>query len=248
MTCLRLIAAVAAAGITLSATAHEGTGASIAAPFGAPVDDQRIFVHALAEQFEYRRDGGAGSGRWEGEAWAGTDTHRLWLKSEGALENGTVKDGQQELLYDRPIRSFFDVQAGVRYDLDSRPGRAWAALGIEGLAPYFLHVSATAYASDGGHFAAKAQSSYELLLTQRLILQPQLEIDFYTADDAKRRMGSGLAGLDTALRLRYEIHRKFAPYLGVNYEQVFGRTARYARADGEATHAFNVLIGIRAWY
>jgi copper resistance protein B len=243
-----LIAAVTALGVAVSVSAMDHGAPNRAAPFGAPVDDQHVYMHVLGEQLEYRRESGGGSSRWEGEAWLGNDTHRLWLKSEGVLENGDVRDGQHEILYDRPIRSFFDVQAGLRYDLDAKPGRAWAALGIEGLAPYFLHVSATVYASDAGHFAAKAQGSYELLVTQRLILQPQLEVNLYTADDAKRRTGPGLADLDAGLRLRYEIHRKFAPYLGVNYERAFGRTARYARADGEATHAFNVLIGIRAWY
>jgi copper resistance protein B len=207
-----------------------------------------VYSHALAEQLEYRRDGNASTARWEAEAWMGTDSTRLWLKTEGVAEQGIVKDGQLELFYDRPVRSFFDVQAGMRYDLDSQPGRAWAALGIEGLAPYFLHVSATAYASDGGHFAAKGQGSYDLLLTQRLIIQPQLEIDFYSSDDPKRRTGPGLADLGAGLRLRYEIHRKFAPYLGVHYERLFGKTARYMRTDGEPIRAFNILIGIRAWY
>jgi copper resistance protein B len=222
---------------------------SAAAPFGAPVDDQRVYVHAVLDEFEYRAAGSDSVSRWEGEAWVGTDTNRVWLKSEGDLtRHGVVKDGEHELFYDRPVTTFFDVQTGVRYDLDSAPGRAWAAFGVEGLAPYFLHLSATAYASDGGHFAAKTQGSYDLLLTQRLILQPQLEVNAYTEQDPRRQLGSGISDVDAGLRLRYEISRKFAPYVGVSYQRAFGRTAQYARVLGEPVDKFSMLLGIRSWF
>ena len=218
------------------------------APFGPPVDDQRVYTHAMLEQFEYRAAGSDSDFRWEGEAWMGTDTNRLWVKSEGEINrHGEVQDGQHEALYDRPITSFFDLQAGLRYDLDSAPGRAWAAIGIEGLAPYFLRVAATVYASDSGHFAARAQGSYDLLLTQRLILQPQVELNAYTKTDSGRQLGSGLADVDAGLRVRYEISRKVAPYLGMSYKRQFAQTAQYARAAGEPEAQFSVLVGIRSW-
>jgi copper resistance protein B len=246
----RILVALLAIGTSANACGHDDAASSSdAAPFGSPVDDERVYVHALLEQFEYRAASSDNLSRWEGEAWVGTDKNRLWLRSEGEVDrHGAVKDGQTELFFDRPITSFFDLQAGVRYDLDSAPGRAWAAFGVEGLARYFLRVAATVYASDSGHFAAKAQGSYDLLLTQRLILQPQMEVNAYTASDTRRRQGSGFSDLDTGLRLRYEVSRKFAPYLGVSYKRMFGQTATYTRADGDSVGDVNVLIGVRAWF
>jgi copper resistance protein B len=251
MTCLNLLfsALFAIGAQMLTWTQSDAASESAAAPFGAPVDDQRVYVHALLEEFEYRASGSDSTSRWEGEAWVGTDTNRVWLKSEGDLNpHGDVKDGEHELLYDRPITTFFDMQAGLRLDLDSAPGRAWAAFGVEGLAPYFLHLSATAYASEGGRFAAKAQASYDLLLTQRVIVQPQLEVNAYTKQDPRRQLGSGVSDVDAGLRLRYEFSRKFAPYVGVSYQRAFARTAQYAEALSEPSKKFSVLLGIRSWF
>jgi copper resistance protein B len=225
----------------------QADGPSEAAPFGSPIADQHVWVHAIFEQLE-GRFGSEDALVWDGEAWTGTDTNRLWLKSEGELADGEVKDSQHEILYDRPISTYFDLQAGLRYDLDSRSGRGWAALGVEGLAPYFFHVFATAYASDRGHFAARLSGTYDLLITQRLILQPDIELNFYSKDDPKRLIGSGLAQLDLGFRLRYEIVRKFAPYVGLTYEKKAGGTGTFAAAAGEKTDALRVAIGVRSWF
>lgn len=224
-----------------------GADPNVAAPFGPPVEDQFVWFHAIPEQFE-GRFGSENALRWDGEAWTGTDTHRLWLKSEGELKSGKVADGQHEVLYDTPISTYFDLQAGLRYDLDQRTGRGWAAIGVEGLAPQFFHVSATAYASDRGHFAAKFFGSFDLLLTQRLILQPQAEINLYSKSDPPRGIGSWFSDIDTGLRLRYEISRKFAPYIGVTYAKGFGQTGKLAAAAGEKTDALRFALGIRSWY
>ncbi|MBS0272971.1 MAG: copper resistance protein B [Proteobacteria bacterium] len=220
--------------------------ASSAAPFGAPVDDEHVFYHALLDEFE-GRFGRDSSFRWEGEAWAGTDMNRIYLRSEGEVTGGKIEDGQQELLYARPISTYFNIQGGMRYDLDSKPGRGWAAVGIEGLAPLFFHVSATGYASDEGHLAAKLEGSYDLLLTQTLILQPQAEMNFYSKADPARETGSGLSNIDLGLRLRYEFSRKFAPYVGVTYENKYGGSANFARIDGERTSDLRFVAGLRVW-
>lgn len=219
--------------------------ATSSAPFGSPIEEP-IFYHVMLNQLE-GRFGADNSFRWSGEAWAGTDTNRLWLKSEGTVNGSSVEDGQQEIFYDRPVTPFFDLQGGVRSDLDSRTGRTWAAFGVEGLAPYFFDVSATAYMSDGGHYAAKLDGSTDWLITQRLILQPQMEINLYTKDDPGRGIGAGFADLDTGLRLRYEFTRKFAPYLGVTYESKFGGTADFARRAGERTNDLRLTVGVRMW-
>ena len=239
-------------GLSNSAKAQMNHGGSTAAPttaapFGSPVDDEHIFYHALLNQFE-GRFGSSNSFRWSGEAWAGTDENRLWLRSEGKLTNGAVDDGQQELFYGRPISTYFNAMVGARYDLDSLPGRGWGAVGIEGLAPLFFRVAATGYVSVDGHWAAKLEGSYDLLITQRLILQPQIEMNFYTKDDPARLIGSGLSEIDAGLRLRYEFTRKFAPYVGVTYGGKFGGTAGYARAAGSQTDEVRTTVGIRTWF
>ena len=152
------------------------------------------------------------------------------------------------MFYARPISTYFNLMAGGRYDMDSLPGRGWGALGIEGLAPLFFRVGVTGYVSGDGHFAAKVEGSYDLLITQRLILQPQIEMNVYTKDDLARHIGAGLAEIDAGLRLRYEITRKVAPYVGVTYTGKFGRTAEIARADGSPTDEIRFALGLRAWF
>ena len=225
----------------------EGGDPNSATPFGYPVGDQRTYVHGLLDEFE-GRVGSESSFRWEGEGWAGGDFNRLWLKSEGEVTRGKVEDGQQELFYSRPITTYFDLQAGGRYDLDSLRGRGWGAFGIEGFAPYYFTVSATAYASAAGHYAAKLQAAEEIHFTQRLILEPQAELNFYTRGDPGGRVGSGLSDLDASLRLRYELSRKFAPYVGLTYEKRFAQTADLLRADGERTDNLRFTVGVRGWF
>ena len=230
------------------ATAQVTDGAPTdAAPYGNPISDEHIYYHAMLSQLE-GRFGLDNSFRWEGEGWAGTDTDRLWLKSEGETNaKGNLEDGQHELFYDRPISTYFDLQGGLRVDADSLSGRTWAGLGVEGLAPLFFHVSATGYASSDAHYAAKLEGDYDLLLTQRLILQPQLELNFYSKADPTRETGSGLSDLDSGLRLRYEFTRKFAPYIAMTYESRFGGSAAFSRATGEGPSALRFAIGLRTW-
>jgi copper resistance protein B len=210
--------------------------------------DERIYLHALFDELEGRFGGSDIPFRWDGEAWVGSDTNRLWVKTEGFAVNGAVEDGDQELLYDRPISPYFDLQAGVRYDLDSLARRGWVALGIEGLAPGFLEISATLYASDARHFAGKLVAIYDELLTQRLILQPLAELNLYSRADPARDVAAGLSDLDVGLRLRYEITRKFAPYLGAVYQRTYGPAPENAPFDSGRGGAWRLAVGVRAWF
>jgi copper resistance protein B len=213
-----------------------------------PVMDTGIFAHAVLDQLEGRFNGANPEFRWAGQGWIGTDYDKLWIKSEGTFSNGALTDGQQQFLYDRAVTTYFDLQGGLRSDLDSRPVRNWAALGIQGLAPYFFDLELTGYVSSEGHLAAKLAASYDVLITQRLILQPQMEINLYSKADPARPTGAGFSDIDTGLRLRYEITRNFAPYLGVVYEGKFGRTANFARQAGESTSDFRFVLGTRVWF
>jgi copper resistance protein B len=210
---------------------------------------EQIFSHVLLDQFEGRLGGADSAFRWDAQGWIGGDYDKLWIKSEGTVQgNGTVGDGDHELLYDRAISTYFDLQAGLRSDLESRTTRNWAAFGVQGLAPLFFDVEATGYVSDQGHLAARFQASYDLPLTQRLILQPEIELNLYSRSDPGRAIGSGLSDIDTGLRLRYEVTRKFAPYVGVVYQGSFGQTAGLMRRAGETTGDVRVTIGIRSWF
>jgi len=215
-----------------------------------PVMDNPIIGHVMFDQLEGRTNGPDNEFRWDGEGWIGTDMNKLWLKSEGFVEHGMMTDGDTEALYDRPIPGlrYFDAQAGVRYDLDSNPGRTWGAIGVEGLAPYFFEFEPTFYFSDRGRFAGRVQGSYDILITNRLIVQPQFEINFYSKRDPSRGIGSGLSDLDTGLRIRYELSRKLAPYIGLAYSQTFGDSARFTRAENGIVHDPRLCFGMRVWY
>ncbi|MGH7934709.1 MAG: copper resistance protein B, partial [Candidatus Binataceae bacterium] len=152
-----------------------GPGTPVYTQYGEPpVEDNTIFYHLLFNQLEGRTNGPDNEFRWDGEGWAGTDMNKLWFKSEGFLEHGIATDGDTEALYDRPLPrlKYFDLQAGVRHDLDSNPGRTWGALGVEGLAPYWFQFAPTFYFSSDGRVAGRIVGSYDLLITNRLIAQP----------------------------------------------------------------------------
>lgn len=220
------------------------------ADWGPPVRDNQVLAHVIFEQLEDRTINSSQMLRWDAQGWIGTDMNRLWLKSEGFTDGQQMSDGDQEALYDRPIphMRYFDAQAGLRADLDSGPRRAWAAVGVEGLAPWFFEFAPTLYIRDGGHIAGRVQSAWDLNITQRLVLEPQAELNFYSKDDRSRKIGSGLADLDGGIRLRYEIRRKFAPYIGFAYSGGYNGTATYERQAGEATHNSSFVYGLRLWY
>lgn len=246
-----LAAVLAGLAVPVSGPAPASAGTGGYTQYGEPpVMDNTIFYHLLFDQLEGRTNGTDNEFRWAAQGWLGTDMNKLWLKSEGFVERGLMSDGDQEALYDRPIPHlrFFDLQAGVRYDLDSDPGRTWGAIGIEGLAPYFFEFAPTFYFSDCGFFAGRVEGSYDLLITNRLIAQPQIEMNFYSKSNPARGVGAGFSELDTGLRIRYEISRKLAPYIGFAYTGAFGRTATFTREGGGNPSAPRFIFGVRVWY
>lgn len=215
-----------------------------------PVANDRWFGYGILNQNELRTGQGQSIYRWDGEGWYGGNLNRAWLKTEGSLglHTGTLDEAEAQALYSRAISPFFNLQAGVRYDFDPTPSRLYGAFGVEGLAPMFLDIGAFAFVSDGGHYSARLEGHYDMRLTQRLVLQPQAELNFYTTSEPDRGIGSGLSDLDCGLRLRYEIRRQFAPYIGVTYETRFGQTADLARAQGESVGKIRFVVGLRIWF
>lgn len=215
-----------------------------------PEMGKQVFAHALFDQLEERTDGSNSEFRWDGEGWIGTDMSRVWFKSEGFANSDDVSDADVEALYDHPLPRlrYFDGQVGLREDVGSGPHRTWLALGIEGLAPGFFEFEPTLYIRDGGHIVGRITGSYDLLITQRLIAQPELEMEFYGKNDPQRRLGTGLSDVDVGLRLRYEISRKFAPYFGFTYTREYGGTAAFVRQVGDSIAAPRFVFGLRVWY
>lgn len=194
------------------------------------------------------RDGEDGY-RWEGEAWFGGDLDRLVLKSEGeGGESSGVDAAEAQALYSRAMGPYFDLQVGLRQDLGSGPRRTYATLGFEGLAPYWFETTGALFLSNEGELLGRLEGSYDLRLTQRWILQPRAEINLAGRDIPELDIGSGVSTVELGLRLRYEIRREFAPYVGVTFDRKFGGTADFARARGEDDQATSIVFGIRAWF
>jgi len=202
----------------------------------------------LIDQLEvWNASPGAGLG-WDAVAWVGSDLNRLWLRTEGEYVDSTLESADLELLAGHSVATWWDFLVGVRHDFKPGPSQTFLAVGMMGLSPYKFETDITAYLGEGGQTAARLQFEYEALFTGRLILQPKLEFNFYGKDDSERGIGSGLSNAEFGLRLRYEIVRQFAPYIGVSWGKSFGQTADYLRADGESTNQFTVLAGIRVWF
>jgi copper resistance protein B len=194
-------------------------------------------------------DAGHGTGlHWEAEGWIGTDTDRLWLRSAGERENGSTHAADLEVLYGRSVSAWWDVVAGVRHDFKPGDSRTFAAVGVMGLAPQKFEVEATLYAGEGGQTAFVFEAERELLLTNRLILQPVVEAEFHGRTERARGIGSGLGGIEAGLRLRYEVTRRFAPYVGIAHERAFGTTADLRREAGEGVDETRVVVGVRVWF
>lgn len=215
---------------------------------GMDMADNAPLGMALIDQLE-AFDGRAGHGQsWEAQAWYGTDRNKLWLRSEGERSSGRVQDADVEALWSHGVTTYWDTQLGARHDFGTGPARSWAAFGVQGLAPYWFELEATGYVGSSGRTAARVRVDYEVLFTQRLILQPEAEINLYGRRDPQRRLGAGVTDLQFGLRLRYEIRRRFAPYIGVNWLRRTGGTAGYARQDHQPVLDRQWVAGVRLWF
>lgn len=223
------------------------------APCGyAHESDDPLLTKFLLEQFEWRStstsDDADQTTVAEGEAWLGKDLNKLWLKFDVQRQAGDTSEAEVQALYSRAIAPFWDLQLGLRQDLKPSPQQTWGVLGIKGLAPYYFDLDAALFLGESGAAALRINLEYELLFSQKLILSPELKMNFYGQNQAEYGQGAGLADTDFGLRLRYEITREFAPYLGYSWARKFGTSADYARLTQEPTSENQWVIGIRAWY
>lgn len=187
--------------------------------------------------------------RWDGEAWFGGDINRFVFKYEGEGEfRGPLDDLELSGLYSRAISPYWNLQAGVRYDVKPDPSRTYAVIGIEGLAPYWFEITAAAFLSNKGEVRGRIEGYYDLRITQKLILQPRLEANFSAQTIPELGVGSGLSNLELGARLRYEIRKEFAPYIGFEWVRQFGDSARFTRANGGQVSDPHLVMGVRLWF
>lgn len=209
--------------------------------------DEKAFWAVLGNRLEYLADNEATV--YDLQAWYGTTYHRLVIKTEGEIAGGTLEESSTDLLWSQALDAYFDTQVGIRLDqYDEGRNRQWLALGVQGLAPYWFELDITAYLGDSRRTALVAEAEYDLLLTQRLIMQPRAELSLYGKDDPANGLGSGLSDLALGLRLRYEFSRQFAPYIGVEWTSAFGETADFRRASGQGRSVTQAVAGLRFWF
>lgn len=209
----------------------------------------QTFGAAILNIAEFQAHRGRDGYRWDGEAFYGGDINRLWVKSEGEgeLRRG-LDSGEVQLLYSRAIDPYFNLQVGVRQDIGPAPRRTYATIGFEGLAPGMFEVEGALFLSNKGDLIGRVEGYYDQRITQRLILQPRVEVNFSAQDIPENAIGSGISNVELGARLRYEFSRQFAPYIGVSYYRKLGDTARLARAAGEDIHATSFVAGVRFWF
>ena len=235
-----------AAVLILAATALAGRPDPAAA---AQEEEATIFTFFEAEQLEYRSGRGNDRFSWDAQGWIGGDYDKLWFKTQGdRVIDGSLQAAELQLLYSRAVTAFWDLQVGGRYDPKPEPSRGFGVVGIQGLAPYFFELDAAAFVSDEGDLSARIEAAYELLVTQRLILKPSIELNFAAQEVEKLAIGSGLSEVEAGLRLRYEIVREFAPYVGIVWERKVGRTADFARRGGKDAGESRFVTGLRVWF
>ena len=207
-----------------------------------------LLAMVLIDEFEIRNTDGNSSLVLDSQGWFGKDIQKLWFKAELVRDAGKTQEAELQVLYSRALLPFWDVQAGLRQDLSPAPRRNWAVIGLQGLAPYFLEMDIALFIGASSRTALRLEAEYRLFLTQQLVLTPEIEMNFYGQDDAAVSMGSGLSDIALGLRLGYEIRREFTPYIGVNWNGLFGNSARFARNNGEDPRELTWVIGVRTWF
>lgn len=207
-----------------------------------------IHYYVLFDQLEWQGGDGVTGGTWDNRGWIGGDIQRFWFRTEGDVRGSDLEQAQAHALYGRAIHRWWDLVVGVRQDFGPGPSRTWAAVGIQGLAPYWFEVEATAYVGESGRAHVRFETEYELLLTNRLVLQPIVELEIHGKSDPERGIGAGLSTGEAGVRMRYEVRRELAPYIGVTWHRKFFGTADRARAAGEDTGGARFVTGVRVWF
>ncbi len=203
-------------------------------------------THAIVDQLE-RDLGNNPATSWSVQAWTGKTHNRLWLESEGSRDDHG-SHGNISAYWGHATGPWWDRMIGWRRDFEGGVQRDWIGIGVHGHAPYKFDVEATAFLGASGRAMLEGKASYDVLLTNRLILQPEAGIAIHAKDDPRMGIGQGVSELHGGLRLRYEFRREFAPYIGWRYARSFGNTADIREAEGDAVSEHQWVAGIRFWF
>lgn len=219
----------------------------------AQVEDHAIHAFVLVDQLEQRAVRGEHPLAWDLIAWVGGDYTRAWIKSSGAHSTrGSGGEAELQVLFGRLVAPFWDAQVGAQLETRRTGGvtrtRTSAVAALEGLAPYWFELEPSLYVSDRGDVSGELTASYDLFVTQRLLLQPRLDLRAAVQEVREFGVGSGLNDAAFGLRLRYELRRELAPYVGMRWSRSMGGSADLARAAGEATSRSTVVAGVRFWF
>ncbi|MDZ7660530.1 copper resistance protein B [Fodinibius sp.] len=215
--------------------------------------DNETYTFFIADRLEYSFISGPNPLVWDAQGYIGKDFNKVWFKAEGeALTVGKEAEMEFQGLYSRAIDPYFDLQAGIRYDLaysrNFNQSRAFGVIGLQGLAPYFFEVDGALFVSEDGDISANFEAEYDLLFTQRLIGQPRIETAFAFQEVEQWSVGSGFNNVQLGFRLRYEIKREFAPYVGISWNRKLGETADFTRLEGGEVGTLGLVGGIRMWF
>ena len=211
-------------------------------------NDDPLLTKVMIDQLEVRGGDSPNPVVLDGQAWIGHDLNKLWIKADASHVDGNTEEAEVQALYSKAVAPFWDLQVGARRDIKPSPSRNWLVLGAQGLAPYFFDVETAFFVGESGRTALRFKADYEMLFTQHLILTPEMTVNLYGKNDPETATGAGLSDSEIGLRLRYEIRREIAPYIGVNWTRKYGNSADFARADGEHTGEARWVAGFRFWF
>jgi len=224
------------------------TGLLISSSVHAGMEDDPVITKTMIDQVEVHSTDNVNIVVLEGQTWIGKDLEKVWFKYEVEQVGDETEEIELQALYSRAFATYWDFQVGVRTDIKPEPSQSWVVLGFQGLAPYFFEVDSALFIRDTGHVGLRLEAEYEILFTQKLILAPEIEVNFHSKEDLEAGFGSGLSNSVAGIRLRYEIKREFAPYIGANWINKYGKTATLATDNGQVTKERHLVLGFRAWF
>lgn len=216
--------------------------------FGMEGTDDPLLTMVSLDEFERRLGNGDDKNVVKALAWVGKDINKVFFKYRTEFTDDETESSEIQALYSRAITANWDLQAGFRQDFTPNPDEQWIALGLYGVSPYFFEVDSSIFIADEGQIGLRLEAEYEAMLTQKWVLSPEIEVNFYAEEDQERGYGDGLSNIELGLRLRYEVNRQFAPYIGINWEKQIGDAADFARNEGENSSETSFVIGLNTWF
>ena len=223
-------------------------GCALSTSLYAMGEDDPVVTKVMIDQLENRYVKGEEQLVLEGNVWIGKDLEKLMIKADVEQVKGVTHELELQALYSRAIDPYWDFQVGVRQDMEPTPVKNWLAVGFMGVAPYWFEIDSTLFIGESNQVGLRFAAEYEWMITQRWVLSPEFEFNIHSKDDEATGTGSGLSDSQLGLRLRYEVKREFAPYIGINWNNKYGNTATFAKNEGEEVSSTQFVAGIRAWF